>query len=323
LRILIHANSSKTIGLGHVMRSIVLAQRLQEQDYHVEISFVVQNLGGNINHKILERGFALQLLKTDNIDELIALNNQKKADLLIIDSYMINSKEERFIKKNIKNKLLVFDDIFQKRYADIILNHGIQVKKKEYKNLVPKKSKVFAGAKFTLLRDEFFKSYKVKSRDKKVAIILGGNDTQNLSLKLKTLLKKIDTSYKITIITSSVNPHLKALKKGTDFSLLVDIDNVAKVLTAQSFVICASGGNLFEVMSLGVPFINIQVAGNQQNIVKFLKKKKIKTTLKPKELSIKKLKKRIEYISLHDIYKDLNLKFSKNHLAKKILKELL
>ena len=191
LKIIIRADSSQSIGLGHIMRCLVLAQRLKEQNYHVEIIFATQNLQGNINHKILEQNFELHLLQTDDINELIELNNQKKADLLIIDSYMINSEDEKFIKNNIKSKMLVFDDTFQIRYADIILNHGIQVNKKEYKNLVPKKSKVFAGEKFTLLRDEFFKSYKVKTRDKNVAIILGGNDTQNLSLKLKNLLKKI------------------------------------------------------------------------------------------------------------------------------------
>lgn len=323
LKIIIRTDSSQNIGLGHVMRCLVLAQQLKEQHYHVEITFATQNLLGNINHKILEQGFKLELLKTNDKKELIALNNQKKADLLIIDSYMINSEDEKFIKNSIKSKMLVFDDTFQKRYADIILNHGIQVKKNDYKNLVPKKSKVFAGEKFTLLRDEFFTSYKVKNRDKKVAILLGGNDTQNLSLKLKDLLKKIDKTFQITIITSGVNSHLEKLEKGTDFSLLVDIENVAEVLAAQSIVICASGGNLFEVMALKVPFINIQVADNQQNIVNFLKDKNIKTTLIPKEISVKNLKQKIEYILLHDIYKDLHLKFSKNHLAKKILKELL
>ena len=322
LKIIIRADSSQFIGLGHIMRSLLLAKRLKEQNYHVEIFFASQNLEKNINHKILEQGFKLKLLKSNNPNELIQLCHKQKADLLIIDSYMIKSKDEKFIKKSIKSKLLVFDDTFEKRYADIILNHGIQVKKQMYKTLVPKKSKVFTGEKFTLLRDEFFQTYKVQNRDKKVAIILGGNDTQNLSLKLKKKLKKIDKNYKITIITTSVNPHLQELQKGTDFLLLVDIVNIAEVLAKQSFIVCASGGNLFEVMALKVPFINIQVADNQQNIVDYLQAKSIITSLLPKEITVKHLKEKIEYILVHDIYKNLNLKFSKNHLAKKILKEM-
>ena len=78
LKIIIRADSSQSIGLGHIMRCLVLAQRLKEQNYHVEIIFATQNLQGNINHKILEQNFELQLLKTDNINELIELNNQKK-----------------------------------------------------------------------------------------------------------------------------------------------------------------------------------------------------------------------------------------------------
>ena len=323
LKIIIRADSSQSIGLGHTMRCLLLAQRLKEQNYHVEITFATQKLQGNINHKILRQGFKLQLLKTYKRDELIQKVNQKKADLLIIDSYMITSDDEKFIKNSIKSKLLVFDDTFERRYADIILNHGIQAKRKKYKNLVPKKSKVFTGEKFTLLRDEFFKSYKVKSSEKKVAIILGGNDTQNLSLGLKKKLKKIDKNFEVTIVTTSVNPHLQELQKGTDFSLLVDIENVAEVLAMQNFVICASGGNLFEVMALQIPFINIQVADNQQNIVDYLEAKNIRTSLILKKISLKHLRKKIEYIAVHDIYKNLHLKFSKYHVAKKILKELL
>ena len=48
--ILIRADSSSTIGTGHIMRDLVLAK--QFPDAH--IIFATQDLPGNINHKIQE-----------------------------------------------------------------------------------------------------------------------------------------------------------------------------------------------------------------------------------------------------------------------------
>lgn len=55
---------------------------------------------------------------------------------------------------------------------------------------------------------------------------------------------------------------------------------------------------------------------------KFLKNKGIKTTIKAQDLTKESLKNRIEYIKKNNVYKKLTLKFTKNRLVKKILKEL-
>lgn len=150
---------------------------------------------------------------------------------------------------------------------------------------------------------------------------MGGNDVLNLSLKIANYLLQIDEKYKITIITSSVNPNLKELKQNQNIELLVDINNIAEVLSSKEFVITASGGTLFEAMALKKDFINIKVATNQEVITRYLEQKDIKTTIKIENLNLETLKKRIDYISKSSIYKKLDLEFSKDKLVKKILDE--
>ena len=55
MNILFRADSSSNIGTGHIMRDLVLAQQLEKKYPHATITFAVQNLSGNINHKIKEK----------------------------------------------------------------------------------------------------------------------------------------------------------------------------------------------------------------------------------------------------------------------------
>lgn len=320
--VLFRCDSSSTIGLGHVKRCLVLAKRLKEQNKNLKILFATLDLHGNINHEILKSGFSIYSLRNNTPKIIDYFVKGLFIDLLIIDSYEIDNIFENQIRLNNSSlKILSFDDMLRPHNSHMIINHGIQAKKSYYKDLVEKDCKVFCGSKYTLLRDEFFKKYDKKIIKNSIAIILGGNDVLNLSLKIALYLCEINENYKVTIITSSVNPNLKELKQSKNIEILVDISNIAEVLITKELIISASGGTLFEVMALKKDFINIEVAKNQELVTKFLEKRNIDTTIKAEEINFKNLKKKIDYIGTSSIYKKLNLEFSRDKLAKKILKE--
>ncbi|NQY22213.1 MAG: pseudaminic acid cytidylyltransferase, partial [Campylobacteraceae bacterium] len=84
--ILIRANSSSLIGLGHIKRDLVLVEKFKNSN----ITFAVQDLEGNINKEIIKKDYKFHILKNNDVKELITLSNKKKIDLLIIDSYEID-----------------------------------------------------------------------------------------------------------------------------------------------------------------------------------------------------------------------------------------
>jgi len=125
--ILFRADSSSIIGTGHIMRDLVLAKQYNE----FRIIFATQNLEGNINAKIEEAGYTLEILKSNHLDEFDRVVKQYQADKVVIDHYKIDKKFEKQLKKqNPQTTLMVLDDTYEKHYCDILLNHNIYADEK-------------------------------------------------------------------------------------------------------------------------------------------------------------------------------------------------
>ncbi len=274
--ILFRADSSSKIGLGHIMRDLVLASKYKNSN----ITFATQDLDGNINHKIKDSGYKVKILKSNSKKELVKLVENLNIDLLVIDHYKIDYKKEKYIKEKTGVKILSFDDTYEKHYCDILLNHNIGANKKRYKKLVPTTCKILCGSKYTLIRDEFIKEKAKKYKINKnftFFIAMGGADTANLNKKILKILKKFKNIH-INIISTDANKNLKELKnycknkKG--IKLYINSNKIAKIMKKSDLAIVTPSVTVNEIKFLKIPFIAIKTASNQKYIYKYLKKNK-------------------------------------------------
>ena len=270
-RILFRANSSSKIGTGHIMRDLVLAKKYKNHT----VTFATQNLDGNINQKIINSRYKIHTLKSNKINELIKLIKKLSINLLILDIYSINHKDELKIKKKTGVTILSFDDTYEKHHCDILLNHNIYAKKSKYKNLIPKKCKIKCGSKYTLLRDEF-KKEKKKIRHKKFNIFLamGGADTSQLNIHILQALKRIN-GIKVFVVTTTANKGLKKLKKYSKklkwIKLHINSSKIAKLMRKSDLAIVTPSVILNEVFFMNLPFIAIKTANNQDEMFRYIK----------------------------------------------------
>jgi len=269
--ILFRADSSSTIGTGHIMRDLVLASKYKDTN----IIFTVQNLEGNINHKIEEAGYKIEVLQSTNIAELNRLIKKYNIDLIVIDHYEIDYIYEKELKiKTPKLKILSFDDTYEKHYCDILINHNISGDKNRYKNLVPKECELRCGAKYTLLRDEFIEEKKIK-RDKiyDIFIAMGGADTANLNI---LILEALPLNIQIAVITTVANRHLEELKEyiknKKNIKLFINSNEVAKLINQSKFAIITPSVTVHEVYFMGIDFLAIKTADNQEDMYSYLLK---------------------------------------------------
>ncbi|QKF60197.1 UDP-2,4-diacetamido-2,4,6-trideoxy-beta-L-altropyranose hydrolase [Aliarcobacter lanthieri] len=294
MNILVRADSSSSIGTGHIMRDLVLAKQFSNDN----IIFATQDLDGNINQKVKEENYRVKLLESNDFEELNELIKKLSIDLLIIDHYKIGYKFEKKLKKENKSlKILSFDDTYEKHYCDILLNHNIYANTKKYKKKVPKNCELRCGLEYTLLREEFLKIKNQKiEKTKTIFLAMGGADHKNLNIKvLKTIQKNLQSSFRVNIVTTNANKNLEKLKNYCEnkswINLQINSNEVGKLMYESSFAIVTPSVTVNEIYYLDIPFIAIKTAKNQNEMYKYLIKNNYYVL---KEFDNKKLKKYLE-----------------------------
>ncbi|MDC0933409.1 UDP-2,4-diacetamido-2,4,6-trideoxy-beta-L-altropyranose hydrolase [Arcobacteraceae bacterium] len=295
--ILFRADSSSLIGTGHIKRDLVLAEKFKKKNNC--IFFACQDLNHNINHEIVKKHHTLEVLSSNSLEELNLIIKKHQIDMIVIDHYKIDATFEKQIKCiNPSLKIMVIDDTYQKHYCDILLNHNIYAKRKNYKKLVPKKCKLLCGIKYTLLREEFRQEMnKIKEKKKNykkensIFLAMGGADTSNLNLSILKILKKFK-DIKINIVTTTANNNLDQLqsycKKKKQIKLHINSNKIAHIIGQSKFGIITPSVTANECYFMKIPFISIKTASNQKYMYNYLKKKKF---LVMKKYSSSKLKK--------------------------------
>lgn len=265
MSILFRADSSSTIGLGHIMRDVVLAKELGG-----EIVFACQALEGNMIERI---PYEVKILQSNDASELIALIKSLHVTLLVIDHYGIDATYEQKVKEATGVKILSLDDTYEKHHCDILLNPNLYADVKRYEGLVSKECEFRCGK--PLIREEFH-TEKAIQREKiyDVCIAMGGSDARNLTQKILQTLPKNKC---IAILTTTANAHLKELQSFVadtpNIALHVNSNEVAKVLHQSHFVITTPSVMVQEVLFIEPPFLAIQTAQNQEEMATYLQQK--------------------------------------------------
>ena len=255
------------------MRDLVLAKQFKDDN----IIFATQDLGGNINHKIIEQNCKLEILKSNSLEELTNVIEIYSINTVVIDSYDIDYTFERKLKEKTSVEIFALDDTYEKHHCDILLNHNIYADEKRYKKLVPDNCELRCGKRFTLLRDEFIqeknKNNKNIRKETNVLVAMGGADNLNLNVKILEVLSSIENIY-VDIVTSSANANLETLKEYVEneenISLHIDTKKMASIMNNADLAIVTPSVTLNEVFFMNLPFIAIKTASNQSEMYSFL-----------------------------------------------------
>ena len=129
-RLLIRADSSSSIGVGHIKRCLTLSSSLVKEG--IEVVFATQKLNGNINHEIVSSGYKIIYILEDNSFEVSGIINNGNFDVVVFDHYNIDKHYERAIKNTTSAKIVSFDDMYNPHECDILINHSIDAKKQDY-----------------------------------------------------------------------------------------------------------------------------------------------------------------------------------------------
>nr|WP_174507021.1 UDP-2,4-diacetamido-2,4,6-trideoxy-beta-L-altropyranose hydrolase [Acinetobacter sp. Marseille-Q1620] len=209
-------------------------------------------------------------------------------DWMIVDHYALSAQWEDIIREKVKN-ILVIDDLANRTHStDILLDCGVTNTFESYQDLNNRDAKILLGPKYALLRPEFNQYRRLQEKK-----ILNGNDTQSSLLNILVNLGGVDkdnltsdiidvflkTSFPYNVgltIVMGVNAPWKddVITKASQLSfpcqVLVNVSNMAELMSQSDYAIGAAGSTAWERCCLGLPTVMICMAENQKMIAKDL-----------------------------------------------------
>lgn len=261
-RILFKVIGSPNIGLGHVVRSIELAQEFKKNP-GIEIFFYCNN--NKVAISKCSQHFPV-FFPEDGEETNTILNLIKKNDInLVIIDHM---GADRALCNSIKNQkpetLIVALDSFDysNTYVDIIINlfnHNLEVPHPE-KHF---SGKYYEGLNYAIIRDLFLpyiqKSRPVKERVDNILISYGGADNNHHTLGMMQLLQSNYRDATLHVIIGALYADNELISRHANNNggcrVYRDVANIEVLMDRVDIGFVGPGTTLLELCSLGVPAV--------------------------------------------------------------------
>lgn len=260
MKILIRAEGGYRIGMGHVMRMLVLADKLRT---FAEVVFLCRDNGEFRSGVYHIEACGYKVLRIDGtrlLDELSGIGG----DCLITDSYDVD-------KNYFDSTKAIFDmtgymDDLNKQFinADFIINQNIYADDLEYK--ADKGTRLFLGTRYALLRKEFqnLSRRNIRNKIQDVLVTMGGADPQNLTEILALKLGEAFPEMKFHVVVGPVFTHKVSLKKIESGNIILHNNpKMSELMKKCDTAISACGSTVYELCACGTPIIGVVTADNQ------------------------------------------------------------
>ena len=212
--IFFRADGNQRIGLGHIYRSLALAEMLKASfDCH----FIIRNPIPSLQRVILKTCLSLIKLPETKNDlheaktQVLPLLYGK--EIIVLDGYGFGTDYQKIVKEN-GSPLVCIDDIYSTHFvADMIINHAGGVSSDLYSMEIY--TQLHAGPSVALLRKPFCQAAQNRQEPADEAscfVCLGGADPKNDTLQVLRKLEASKTIEQCYVITGAAYAYLPELK---------------------------------------------------------------------------------------------------------------
>ena len=258
------------------MRCLALAEALAECGWRIR--FVVGNETVPTVPALAARKFDVRVIH-DTKDEPEVLRGEiaGRAGLLVIDHYQRDATFERAC-RNVAEKILVLDDATGRNHDCDFLVDAAAMNADVYSEHVPASARVMTGPAYALLRSSFFarRDAALARRDgrpvREILVSCGATDPDNVTGLVLDGLEDFTAEIPVKVVLSSRAPHINAVRKRMHgkVRLLVDVVDMAGLMTNADIAIGAAGSTAYERAVLGLPSILVTTAENQREIARLM-----------------------------------------------------
>lgn len=274
-RLVIRADASLDIGVGHVMRMIALGQAWQEAGGSV---LFVGNFEPLVE-RLISEGFEIAMIESGADVQALAAHVDS-TDRIVVDGYEFHTGFQKEVYR-LGSVTVVLDDTNDRgEYcADILLNQNADGG--AYVYTLNEGATVLCGSQYALLRREFVQRpvtrVAAQGAARKILVTMGGGDSQNVTGRVLSALRGVvGASSHIKVVVGAVNPRLAELKEQAArlecvCDILHDTSDMAPLMEWAELAVGAAGSTCWELCYFGVPLVVSAVADNQQGVCNALR----------------------------------------------------
>lgn len=263
-RILFVVDAGPTVGGGHVMRSLTLAQALEAQGSR--FAFV----GPPAMAELLDV-FAPDTARIIAEDPATAVGREA-FDAIVFDHYGLSEPDHRGMAG--ERPVLVIDDLANRPLgADLVLDAGPERKSEDYLGLAADDARLLLGPNFAAVRPEFaaLRGPALAWRGEavqRILIALGLTDLDGITARVVERVRPKVHDIGLDIVLGAAAPSAPALEKiaRRDGRLLLHVDtpHMARLTAEADIGIGAPGSSTWERCTLGLPSVLVVLAENQR-----------------------------------------------------------
>jgi UDP-2,4-diacetamido-2,4,6-trideoxy-beta-L-altropyranose hydrolase len=292
--ILIRADASATIGTGHVMRCLALAQACQRAG--ARAVFAGAEMPPDLKQRLEAEGIEIVSLAVDrgcpdDAARTVELARSLEAAWIVADGYAFGGLWQKQI-KDAGFRLLVIDDYghAEHYHADLILNQNASAGESLYLHRDPT-THLLLGPRYSLLRNEFLVGRDAKRVNppvaRKILVTMGGSDANNMTVEVIEALALLPDIEAVIVVGVS-NPHLQKVKQAIEarsstIRLVVNATNMPVLMNWADLAISAAGSTAWELAYMGLPSALIITADNQLGIAEELARESVSLNWGPAE----------------------------------------
>lgn len=297
-RFVFRTDASVTIGTGHVMRCLTLANALARRG--ADVSFICREHEGHLCDQIKDRGFPVHRLpppvegfeaeklpyhalwlgatwQEDAEQTCAAISTLGfKPDWLVVDHYALDLRWEKILRPFVGH-IFVIDDLADRTHdCDLLLDQNLVADlHTRYTDKVSADCSLFLGPEYALLQPIYADLHdRIPPREgsiRRILISFGGADSDNLTGRaLAAFLSLNRPDIDVDVVISEGSPYVSQIQDQAaghaNIHLHGTLSTLAPLMAQADIAIGAAGTTSWERLCLGLPALVVTLAENQRAI---------------------------------------------------------
>lgn len=271
-KIVFRADGNSETGLGHLYRIFALIEIYKP---YYDCVLVTKE---NSELSAIPKKYQTKLISTNIAlhDEPAYMNTAYPADTWIImaDGYQFDAIYQKALKDYHYKLIYVDDQVKEKMYADIVINHALSISQTDY--TAEPYTRFALGTSYAILRPLFLEAAKQAREIKQIStafVCFGGADPSDLTLKATQALINNSAIKKINVVIGAAYKHQHIKELTNRHSHLKVFQNVSEsdliqLMGQSDFAIAPASTILYELCCVKMPILSGYYVENQKNIYK-------------------------------------------------------